>query len=1197
MKANAYRFFFFFLFLPGPNLGNSNLYVSGEGSLLQLGDSISSLPPLIATTPAAAAEEKDYELSPPGLTTYFLKKKPFFVVPPGFHPNAIFVGMQKEMEILHSIVFKSKKRHQRLMAVLVCGVTGSGKSHLVRQYVWTHLDDYPGGIFWVDAKSFQSTCKCFWDIAVGIGFVDSSKSYSEFGDSADIDDQEQQFSNTRYIDAVRNWFQSRDEWLLVFDGVSFDGDDDINQFKQFLPSNKMCSIIYTSIDKTLARKQRLFEPYCLTVSPLGELDGCRLLFKDLAIRRPSQRQVTKARELVNQYEGLPLALHAIGRRLSATAKPIEKYHRSHLTDQKLAEPFLGIMNDLFRMRHFEALNLINLLSFFGHHVPIGLITLGYPALEPWDAQILTSSRPGERPDLDTTLRTLMRYGLVERTADPYELWYPKDTNQNTQGPGYNDNDSNNNNNGNGNESSVEFKRVLVAADSSESMTDGSSQDGLSSIYHNVSSIDVIKIHSVVQTFCRDELRIMDKEVRAMGFPESANYYDSWLVVATLVFCRSFERAKGKMDLSQDVGLVRDYRELATQGSRLLSLYPKKFKKSSNKKQPSSPSSPPPSSLPLQRQAFNHLKEIVSSIEGRIEDASRRRLSQEEIRNRKSVFDRGSSTSSSLQDSTDETTVQAPSRRSTWDSHIPEDEPKTGESQEVDDRAGQHVVSFYGFNLKPFPPHNYRDPGDDVIEAGYETDVEETKGPPRSVYRSQPAFSPSLSQITFPERPTTPATIKDMAWKVVEPPKQITDYPGQSTKSRIIRPLAAGDKPVSPVVTTSSAMRSTQQWEPIGERLMARDSLAFIHNSNPPLLKVQKPMITAENNNASLQAESSNDNAARSATSSIRKPSPSGQLFPIETTGRSPSRESMRSIRATGQGIRGRGRGQSDTGAAPATHTHKMNESTAFSSSLPASRGRGRSQQSKMITRATSRSPAPLLHPASNSAPNMPLPYEKGISIPPRPAGLKSHITQLSLPIPIPGNKSLAHPSAIMPGSSPPSTANSFPSSSCSHSHSQVSEPMTREPSGQSQRMMGSSPLAESMSLQEPLMMPMERQHSKLGLGLGLGDDEVDDERKSLLPRKEKQKWNDLDTMSGDDGNGTMMIGYSGGNGEEEEEEREKVQEQWQWQGGEEEQEASNSPGRSNGNVQDKGKNNSKSKGKLGKGKSKWTSMFPFTRSR
>lgn len=89
------------------------------------------------------------------------KDSALFVAPPGFHPNATFFGMEKELEVLHNRLFKAKARPEKTMAVLISGVPGSGKTHLARQYVFTQRDCYPGGVFWIDAKSRESTYKCF----------------------------------------------------------------------------------------------------------------------------------------------------------------------------------------------------------------------------------------------------------------------------------------------------------------------------------------------------------------------------------------------------------------------------------------------------------------------------------------------------------------------------------------------------------------------------------------------------------------------------------------------------------------------------------------------------------------------------------------------------------------------------------------------------------------------------------------------------------------------------------------------------------------------------------------------------------------------------------------------------------------------------------------------------------------------------
>lgn len=652
--------------------------------------------------------------------------------------------MQKELEELHKRLFKAKARAERAMAVLIAGVPGSGKTHLARQYVFAQRECYTGGIFWVDAKSRESAYKCFWEIAQAATLVDHKEA----------EDPNYQESRT-YVNAVRNWLQSRNEWLLIFDGITFDHDDDINDFRPFLPWNKRCSIIYTSIDATLRKKQRLFEPYCLSMPRLKVEDACRLLYKDLGIRRPTAEQASKATELVEHYECLPLAIHAIGHRLNATRKPIERYRVKHqVTDKKLAEPFLCIMNDLYRLHQREALNLINLLSFLDHHVPVGLLVLGRSIMTVENAEIMSSAQSGEDPDLDTTLGTLIHYGLVERTSDA-DLSFQH--------------------NGSAQTSSDEMHAESKATPQLTDSFTESSQDGFFSIYRGNSVVDVVKIHSVVQGFCRDELKIKDEEFKDLK--QNPGFYDSWLIVATRFLCRSYETAKERMAHYHDCGLVRDYREYETHASRLNELFPKKSAIGNH-----------PHVL---REAHESLRQLTKSISSEIDRISPS-SSQESARNQKSVFDRSSSSSSSFPESSaDEGGL---SRQSTWN---------WTESGSIRAESPEEMMGPPRFKLELFPPHIFPQQAGSESEDGYETDREA---------KEAPGISPALSQMSqTTERPkqtppssSPPAPREDtQEWQLVERHSR--------TRSTGLRPQSKrprgpgrfrGARPDTPVVKVS-----------------------------------------------------------------------------------------------------------------------------------------------------------------------------------------------------------------------------------------------------------------------------------------------------------------------------------------------------------------------------------------------------------
>lgn len=651
--------------------------------------------------------------------------------------------MEKELEILHNRLFQARARPDRTMAVLISGVPGSGKTHLARQYAFAQRECYTGGIFWIDAKSRESTAKCFWEIAQAATLIDKKEP------------REPGYQESRsYVNAVRQWLQTRHDWLLVFDGITFDHDEDINEFRPFLPWNKRCCVIYTSIDTTLRKKQRLFEPYCLSMPRMLVEDACKLLFRDLGIRRPSKEQAAKATEIVEHYECLPLAIHAIGHRLNATRKPIERYHVKHqLTDKKLAEPFLSIMNDLYRLNQHQALNLINLLSFLGHHVPVGLLNLGKHEMSAENAEILSSAQTGEDPDLDTTLGTLIHYGLIERTSDIESSFQ---------------------HNGYDHQSTDELSKDLKPSQELTGSMTESSQEGFFSIYRGHMPVDVVKIHSVVQGFCRDELRIKDEEYKDTANKFDPGFYHSWLIVATRFLCKSYETAKERMSHYHDCGLVRDYREYETHASRLVELFPKKTAMVTH--------------LPVLQQARENLRQLMKSIGHEIDHMSPS-SSQESTRNQKSVFDRSSSSSSSFPESS---TDEGLSRRSTWN---------WTEPGSVRAESPEEIGHNARFKLELFPPHIFRQAGYES-EDGYETD-QETK----EAIRISPALS-QMSQNTEKPKPSPmssspPGPPEDHGWQVVDrhTKPQATRDRQQRRRNRGPRRLR-GTKPATPLVKVS-----------------------------------------------------------------------------------------------------------------------------------------------------------------------------------------------------------------------------------------------------------------------------------------------------------------------------------------------------------------------------------------------------------
>jgi hypothetical protein len=482
------------------------------------------------------------------------KVQQLFVAPLAFRPNTVFVGMQAELETLHSRLFQSKDQGYDNKSVLISGIPGSGKTHLARQYVFTYRESYPGGIFWVRSSSYESACDGFKQIAQAAGLLG-------FTEAEDSENSEAQRSQC--VSVVLEWLATREDWLLVFDGIELEEDDDdarIN-FKRLIPRSPKGRIIYTSTDGT---GPLLPQPYCIWLGPLQVEDACKLLYQTLGIDTPTEEQVRRATALVERCECLPLAIHALGRQIKAQGTSIETFDLNEKTDRLGIGVFHSIVNEMYRLQKRQALNLLHLLSFLDCHTPVRLIEFGCDALTAADcADILTSPRAGEAPDLGTTIATLLTYALVERTNDT-EL--PRSSPYSER-------------------NLPQFSESVLAIASGNADLEG--LDGLLSIKREISGLDVLRTHDVVQNFCREDVRLKDisqlEELQQKGTigKDQVAFYDTWLILTSRFLIKSYDTAQKTSDTLQGrpLGLC-DLREYATHIANLTQLFVERNRRSS-----------------------------------------------------------------------------------------------------------------------------------------------------------------------------------------------------------------------------------------------------------------------------------------------------------------------------------------------------------------------------------------------------------------------------------------------------------------------------------------------------------------------------------------------------------------------------------------------------------------------------------------
>lgn len=281
-----------------------------------------------------------------------------------FRPNTFFKGRDKELKLLHKMLTDRKTRSVGTSSVLIQSMPGGGKTHLARQYVFEHRYDYPGGIFWIRAKSIEELDYGYWDIAKTIGLSEVRHL-----------DQTGRYDTRQMIKAVQDWMSKNDNWLLILDGIHFDLPD----LQHYIPFAKNTSLIYTSTEKTTGEDYQFDNPQVIALDSLTKQEAQELLFEEMGKRQPyTQDDLRRAEELVELMDRLPLMIHVAALQLKATREPLAKYLRSFRSRPKVGNllAYRAVHEQLQHRGASAALNLMSLLSFFGTHIPVEMVVLG-----------------------------------------------------------------------------------------------------------------------------------------------------------------------------------------------------------------------------------------------------------------------------------------------------------------------------------------------------------------------------------------------------------------------------------------------------------------------------------------------------------------------------------------------------------------------------------------------------------------------------------------------------------------------------------------------------------------------------------------------------------------------------------------------------------------------------------------------------
>ena len=324
----------------------------------------------------------------------------FWTVP--YRRNFFFTGREHLLTELYE-KFISKERTTFCRVQAICGLGGIGKTQIAVEYAYRYRELYRY-VLWIRATR-ETLISDFVHLAHLLL----------------LPEREQQDQNV-IAAAVKRWLTTQDGWLLIFDNV-----DDIEMIHDILPTEFRGHVLLTTRLHTLGSLAHHVE-----VEQMSTEEGSLLLLRrtkiltlDTVLDQAPAEDVTKAKELVQVLDGLPLALDQVGAYIEETDCSIAaylNYYQSHQTSflkrrgnpgfdhpESVATTF-ALSFEHVQIANPVAADLLRFCTFLAPDtIPEKLIVAGASHLGPLLQCIAT-----DRSILDEAIGTLRRFSLVRR---------------------------------------------------------------------------------------------------------------------------------------------------------------------------------------------------------------------------------------------------------------------------------------------------------------------------------------------------------------------------------------------------------------------------------------------------------------------------------------------------------------------------------------------------------------------------------------------------------------------------------------------------------------------------------------------------------------------------------------------------------------------------------------------------------------
>jgi NB-ARC domain len=251
-------------------------------------------------------EHNNVSIKLPG-SEYFEQQKaqapslPIYHIP--HRRNLLFTGREHLLQELRENLVLAKSI-ALTQPQAISGLGGIGKTQIALEYAYLYRNEYQA-ILWINSSSEEGIISDLIKIAERL--------------SLQVKDEH---DHIIVLTTIKNWLENNTDWLLIFDNV-----EDLLGVNNILPANNAGHVIVTTrIQATGTIAQSIIvEKMNENEAVLFLLRRAKVIRNEASLESVAASDITKAKEIVNLLDSLPLALDQAGAYIEETACGLAGY--------------------------------------------------------------------------------------------------------------------------------------------------------------------------------------------------------------------------------------------------------------------------------------------------------------------------------------------------------------------------------------------------------------------------------------------------------------------------------------------------------------------------------------------------------------------------------------------------------------------------------------------------------------------------------------------------------------------------------------------------------------------------------------------------------------------------------------------------------------------------------------------------------